>query len=128
LLKFRYLLQFIIQTHCQQNKKIKRANQIFSEVYGTTLRRLVAAKPYTPFPFWKFFFPLALFFFHILEENYRKERKILIYICSHYIFLFAIFRLQLKKKKKKKKKQYKNIKREYMLFFFKKGGGRALRL
>jgi hypothetical protein len=26
-----------IQTHCQQNKKIKRADQILPEVYGTTL-------------------------------------------------------------------------------------------
>jgi hypothetical protein len=26
-----------IQTHCQKNKKIKPANQILPEVYGTTL-------------------------------------------------------------------------------------------
>ena len=26
-----------IQTHCQTNKKIKRADQILPEVYGTTL-------------------------------------------------------------------------------------------
>jgi hypothetical protein len=26
-----------IQTHCQKNKKIKRADQILPEVYGTTL-------------------------------------------------------------------------------------------
>ena len=26
-----------IQTHCQKNKKIKRADQILTEVYGTTL-------------------------------------------------------------------------------------------
>jgi len=25
------------QTHCQKNKKIKRADQILPEVYGTTL-------------------------------------------------------------------------------------------
>jgi hypothetical protein len=53
-----------IQTHCQKNKKIKRADQILPEVYGTTLRRLVAAKPYTPFPFWenKSFFPFIVIF------------------------------------------------------------------
>jgi hypothetical protein len=28
-----------IQTHCQQNKKIKRADQILPEVYGTTLSK-----------------------------------------------------------------------------------------
>ena len=28
-----------IQTHCQKNKKIKRADQILTEVYGTTLNR-----------------------------------------------------------------------------------------
>jgi hypothetical protein len=27
-----------IQTHCHKNKKIKRADQILPEVYGTTLR------------------------------------------------------------------------------------------
>jgi hypothetical protein len=27
-----------IQTHCQKNKKIKRADEILPEVYGTTLR------------------------------------------------------------------------------------------
>jgi len=27
-----------IQTHCQKKKKIKRADQILPEVYGTTLR------------------------------------------------------------------------------------------
>jgi nitrate reductase beta subunit len=26
-----------VQTHCQKNKKIKRADQILPEVYGTTL-------------------------------------------------------------------------------------------
>ena len=30
-----------IFTHCQKNKKIKRANQILPEVYGTTLRRVL---------------------------------------------------------------------------------------
>jgi hypothetical protein len=29
-----------IQTHCQKNKKIKRADQILPEVYGTTLNYL----------------------------------------------------------------------------------------
>jgi len=29
-----------IQTHCQKNKKIKRADQILPEVYGTTLIQL----------------------------------------------------------------------------------------
>jgi hypothetical protein len=28
-----------MQTHCQKNKKIKRADQILSEVYGTPLSR-----------------------------------------------------------------------------------------
>ena len=28
-----------IQTHCQKNKKIKRADQILPEVYGTTLNQ-----------------------------------------------------------------------------------------
>jgi hypothetical protein len=52
------------------NKKIKRADQILPEVYGTTLRRFVAAKLYTPFPFWKKnHFSLLLFVFHILELN-----------------------------------------------------------
>jgi len=27
-----------IQTHCQNNKKIKRTDQILLEVYGTTLK------------------------------------------------------------------------------------------
>ena len=31
-------LYVILQTHCQQNKKIKGADQILPEVYGTTLR------------------------------------------------------------------------------------------
>jgi hypothetical protein len=30
--------QNVQQTHCQKNKKIKRADQILPEVYGTTLR------------------------------------------------------------------------------------------
>ena len=30
-------LYVILQTHCQQNKKIKGADQILPEVYGTTL-------------------------------------------------------------------------------------------
>ena len=29
-----------IQTHCQNNKQIKRADKILPEVYGTTLRCL----------------------------------------------------------------------------------------
>ena len=29
-----------IQTHCQKNKKIKRADQILPEVYGTTLNTI----------------------------------------------------------------------------------------
>jgi hypothetical protein len=32
-----FLCKFYIQTHCQKNKKIKRADQILPEVYGTTL-------------------------------------------------------------------------------------------
>ena len=81
------------QTHCQKNKKIKRTDQILPEVYGTTLRSLVAAKPYTPSLFGKKkIFPFHCFF-NILEENYRKERKNKFYISSHYIFLFGNFRL-----------------------------------
>ena len=30
-----------IQTHCQKNKKIKRADQILPEVYGTILNTLI---------------------------------------------------------------------------------------
>jgi hypothetical protein len=30
-----------IQTHCQKNRKIKRADQILPEVYGTTLNRFI---------------------------------------------------------------------------------------
>ena len=30
-----------IQTHCQKNKKIKRADQILPEVYGTTLTSIM---------------------------------------------------------------------------------------
>jgi uncharacterized membrane protein len=41
-LEFVKILIFIysgyIQTHCQKNKKIKRADQILPEVYGTTLK------------------------------------------------------------------------------------------
>jgi hypothetical protein len=69
-------------------------------------QRLVAAKPYTPCPF--------IVFFHILEENYGKERKNKIYISSHYIFLYAIFVLKCKKKQYKKGNN---------VFFLKKGGG-----
>jgi hypothetical protein len=113
LLKFRYLLQFIIQTHCQQNKKIKRANQIFSEVYGTTLRRLVAAKPYTPFPFWKFFFPPCIVFFpHSRRKLPKRKKNFNLYLLSLYLS-FCDFSSSIKKKKTKKKKG---------------GGGRALRL
>ena len=36
------LLVGYIQTHCQKNKKIKQADQILPEVYGTTL---IAALP-----------------------------------------------------------------------------------
>jgi hypothetical protein len=36
-----------IQTHCQKNKKIKRADQILPEVYGTTLSSLVFVFPKT---------------------------------------------------------------------------------
>jgi hypothetical protein len=32
-----HVLSGYIQTHCQNNKKIKRADQILPEVYGTTL-------------------------------------------------------------------------------------------
>jgi hypothetical protein len=83
----------IFKHTAKKNKKIKRADQILPEVYGTTLRRLVTAKP---FPFWKkkIIFPFHCFF-HILEENYRKERKNKIYISSHYIFLFGNFRLEM---------------------------------
>jgi hypothetical protein len=41
-----------IQTHCQKNKKIKRADQILPEVYGITLRSVnsnkkqISTKPY----------------------------------------------------------------------------------
>jgi hypothetical protein len=34
-------------------ENINHADQILPEVCGTTLRRLVVAKPYTSFPFWK---------------------------------------------------------------------------
>ena len=64
----------ILKKLCQKNKKIKRADKILPEVYGTILRRLVAAKPYTPVALFEKK-SLSLFFFHILEENYRKERK-----------------------------------------------------
>jgi hypothetical protein len=66
-------------------------------MYGTTLRRLVAAKPLYPLPFLekKNHFSVSLFFSHILEENYRKERENKIYISSHYIFLFGKFRLEM---------------------------------
>ena len=37
LLKFYIYYSGYIQTHCQKNKKIKRADQILPEVYGTTL-------------------------------------------------------------------------------------------
>jgi hypothetical protein len=37
--KFEYTSGYI-QTHYQKDKKIKRADQILPEVYGTTLRRL----------------------------------------------------------------------------------------
>jgi hypothetical protein len=30
-----------IQTHCQKNKKIKQADQILPEVYGTTLNKFI---------------------------------------------------------------------------------------
>ena len=30
-----------IQTHCQKNKKIKLADQILPEVYGTTLNEII---------------------------------------------------------------------------------------
>ena len=33
-----------IQTHCQKNKKIKRADQILPEVYGTTLNCLIGVE------------------------------------------------------------------------------------
>jgi hypothetical protein len=51
----------------------------------------VAAKPYTPCPFWK----KKSFFPFILEENYRKERKNKINFFSYYIFLFGNFRLEM---------------------------------
>ena len=35
--KFDIYYSGYIQTHCQKNKKIKRADQILPEVYGTTL-------------------------------------------------------------------------------------------
>jgi hypothetical protein len=40
--EFVKILIFItdIQTYCQKNKKIKRADQILPEVYGTTLNDL----------------------------------------------------------------------------------------
>ena len=37
LLKFDIYYSGYIQTHCQKNKKIKRADQILPEVYGITL-------------------------------------------------------------------------------------------
>ena len=35
-----------MQTHCQTNKKIKRADQILPEVYGTTLNKVVTVDIY----------------------------------------------------------------------------------
>ena len=38
LLKKKYLLQWIYSNTAKKNKKIKRADQILPEVYGTTLK------------------------------------------------------------------------------------------
>jgi len=35
-----FIARGYIQTHCQKNKKIKRADQILPEVYGTTLNTI----------------------------------------------------------------------------------------
>jgi len=48
-LEFVKILIFItvdiyIQTHCQKNKKIKRADQILPEVYGNTLNDVLLLK------------------------------------------------------------------------------------
>jgi hypothetical protein len=39
--KFDIYYSGYIQTHCQKNKNIKRADQILPEVYGTTLIEVV---------------------------------------------------------------------------------------
>jgi hypothetical protein len=38
---FSGLIVGYIQTHCQKNKKIKRADKILPEVYGTTLIKVL---------------------------------------------------------------------------------------
>ena len=43
LLKFDIYYSGYIQKHCQKNKKIKRADQILPEVYGTILNRYSVA-------------------------------------------------------------------------------------
>ena len=39
--KFNIYYSGYIQTHCQKNKKIKRADQILPEVYDTTLNLVI---------------------------------------------------------------------------------------
>ena len=46
----------ILKTHCQKNKKIKRADQILPEVHGITLSK----KPFRPLYIFK----------HVLKSNF----------------------------------------------------------
>jgi len=98
-------------------KKIRKLNEQI-KFYRKCMA--CSCKALYPCPFWKKI-PFIVFF-HILEENYRKERKNKIYI-----FLFGEFSSWNAKKKKKKKKTKKKGRK---IFIFEKGGvgGRPLRL
>ena len=77
-----------IQTHCQKNKKIKQADQILPEVYGTTLNKFIIF--FRWFDWIYYFFQvvsLHLLFFsgglielnhndvNIASESYDQERN-----------------------------------------------------
>ena len=67
-----------IQTHCQKNKKIKWADQILPEVYGTTLGHLMCLLQKT----FKLF-GLKHFGFHMMNiiPETRRCTEIDIYVC-----------------------------------------------
>ena len=95
-------------------------------VYSISLRfrstvsrpqRFVAAKPYTPCPFWKK--NHCFFSSHFRRKLQQRKKKINLYLLSLYLSFWEFSPWNVKKK------QYK---REKIGFFFKRGGGRALRL
>ena len=91
LLQFPYLCYFI-----QWSVSYCLFHQSAISTHCVSTTEACSYKALSPLPFLgkKIMFSFHCFF-HILEENYGKERKNKIYISSHYIFLFGNFHLEI---------------------------------